>query len=510
MSSRWKLITAVFILIIAGGGLAAYKVHSLGVPFWTGEKINEWEIEARVTFLATGNRVKARLSLPAPAVESKTGQEVGSLGYHYNIERDGKRHVAVWSAENRDESQALYFRVRFPNRTLSGGEPIPGELQSLENEGLSLVGPVGEAATNIVNRAKAISSDPDALFVSLFNDIRIGESSQEFVLVKRHYDKEFRNTAAIVMGIDILNMAGVPARIAYGVRLDVERGTQAPVPLVEYYDGAFWKVRDPLEPSAVLDGNSVYVWHRGGGPLLDVTGGEGSRISFTVAKDRIPLARLTDLSRSPLMVSTILGLPVAERNAFRYIVLIPIGAFVVVLMRNMVGVPTLGTFMPVLLALALLEIPLLRGLTMFTVLTAGGLWFRFLLSRLNLLVVPRVAACVVIVTLLMIMMSVISYRMGMSGGIQIALFPMIILAWTIERMSLIWEEEGKHSAITQVGGSLVVAVLAYLLMRVSQIQYWAFYFPELLLILLAGILIIGRYTGYRISELIRFRTFTHA
>ena len=166
--------------------------------------------------------------------------------------------------------------------------------------------------------------------------------------------------------------------------------------------------------------------------------------------------------------------------------------------------------MPVLIALALLEIPLARGLIMFSVLIAAGLWFRFLLSRLNLLVVPRVAACVVIVTLLMMLMSVVSYKMGMSGGVQITLFPMIILAWTIERMSLIWEEEGKHSALTQVGGSLVVAVLAFLFMKIGQIQYWAFYFPELLLVLLAGILMIGRYTGYRLSELIRFKTFADA
>jgi hypothetical protein len=290
----------------------------------------------------------------------------------------------------------------------------------------------------------------------------------------------------------------------------VELGNQTPIPLVEYHDGVCWKVRDPMEPGAVLDGRSFFVWHRGGGPLMDVTGGENSRVVFTVAKDRIPLARMTDLSDSPWMVSTILGLPVAERSAFRYIVLIPLGAFVVVLMRNMIGVPTLGTFMPVLVALALLEIPLLRGLSMFTVIVAAGLWFRFLLSRLNLLVVPRVAACVVIVTLLMIMMTVVGYRMGMSGGVQITLFPMIILAWTIERMSLIWEEEGRRSAITQVGGSLVVSVLAYLFMRVPQIQYWAFYFPELLLVLLAGILMIGRYTGYRVSELIRFKSFADA
>jgi hypothetical protein len=312
------------------------------------------------------------------------------------------------------------------------------------------------------------------------------------------------------MGMDLLGLAGVPARPAYGVMLNEKNSGQPPVPLLEYFDGSYWKVRDPADPSKIPDGRELFVWHRGGGPLLDVNGGENSRLSFTVVKDRIPLATLTDLRDSPMLISTILALPASERAVFRYIVLIPLGAFIVVLLRNIVGIPTLGTFMPVLLALALLELPLVQGLIMFSTLVAAGLWFRFLLSRMNLLVVPRVAACVVIVTLLMMLMGVLSYQLGFSVGIKITLFPMIIIAWTLERMSLIWEEEGKRSAITQVGGSVFVAVCAYHFMKVSQIQYWAFYFPEMLLILLAGILLIGRYTGYRLSELIRFKSFTNA
>jgi hypothetical protein len=508
MSAKWKLIVAVAFLVLLGGGLAGYKTVALGVPFWRGEQVHDWQIEARVSFLATGKRVKARLSLPAAAVDQKSGRESGSLGYHFNIERNLGEYTAIWSAENREEAQALYFRVRLPEGRHGGAEPIPAEAPEPGDAGLS--GALGEAAGSIVQRARSVSSDPDALFVAVFKEIGGGGGSQEFTLVRRHYEKEFKTHAAILMGVDLLEMAGVPARMAYGVRLDEDAGGQNPVPLVEYCDGAYWKVRDPANPGAVLDGREIFVWHRGGGPLLDVTGGENSKVVFTVAKERIPLASLTDLQDSPLLVSTILGLPLAERAVFRYIVLIPLGAFVVVLLRNIVGVPTLGTFMPVLIALALLEIPLARGLVMFSVLIGAGLWFRFLLSRLNLLVVPRVAACVVIVTLLMMVMSVLSYRMGMSGGVQITLFPMIILAWTIERMSLIWEEEGKHSALTQVGGSLVVAVLAFLFMKIGQIQYWAFYFPELLLVLLAGILMIGRYTGFRLSELIRFKTFSDA
>ncbi len=510
MSARWKLISVVLLLILLGGGVALHKVSSLGVPFWQGQQVNEWQIEARVSFLATGKKVKARLSLPSTVADESKTQEAGSLGYFFDIEKEIGEYTAIWSAEKREEAQALYFRIRLPDDGRSGGEAVAAKFPLTGADDPALSGNLGEAASNIVNRAKSISADPDALFVALFEEINGDQYSQEFALLKRHYEKEFKSRASLAMGIDLLNLSSVPARLAYGVTLDETAGSAPPQPLVEYYDGANWKVRDPQNPSSVLDGRSMFVWHRGGGPLLDVTGGENSRVVFTVSKDRIPLSHLSDLSSSPFMISTILGLPIAERATFRYIVLIPLGAFVVVLMRNLIGVPTLGTFMPVLLALALLQIPLLRGLAMFVVMVAVGLGFRFMLSRLNLLVVPRVAACVVIVTLLMILMSVVSYRMGMSGGLQITLFPMIILAWTLERMSIIWEEEGKQSALIQVGGSVVVAVLAYLFMKIPQVQYWAFYFPELLLILLAGILIIGRYTGYRFSELIRFKTFSNA
>ena len=69
---------------------------------------------------------------------------------------------------------------------------------------------------------------------------------------------------------------------------------------------------------------------------------------------------------------------------------------------------------------------------------------------------------------------------------------------------------GKRSALMQVGGSLIVAIIAFAFMSIPQVKYWAFYFPELLLVLLALIILIGRYTGYRLSELFRFRDFKEA
>ena len=56
----------------------------------------------------------------------------------------------------------------------------------------------------------------------------------------------------------------------------------------------------------------------------------------------------------------------------------------------------------------------------------------------------------------------------------------------------------------QGGGSLFVAVLAFLLMDFEPVAHLAFNFPELHLVVLGLILLAGRYTGYRLLELKRF------
>jgi hypothetical protein len=185
--------------------------------------------------------------------------------------------------------------------------------------------------------------------------------------------------------------------------------------------------------------------------------------------------------------------------------LVPIGALIMVLMRNVVGFPSFGTFMPVLIALAFRETGLLAGLVMFSIVVAVGLSLRFYLAKLHLLLVPRLTAVLIIVVLLMVLMSLMSHRLGWEVGLSIGLFPMVILAMIIERMSIVWEERGPADALKESGGSALIAALAFYVMTLPQIQHLMFVFPELVLTLLGLTILLGRYSGYRISELIRFR-----
>jgi hypothetical protein len=72
-------------------------------------------------------------------------------------------------------------------------------------------------------------------------------------------------------------------------------------------------------------------------------------------------------------------------------------------------------------------------------------------------------------------------------------------------MSVVWEERGPTEAVQQGIGSLIVAMLCYAVMDLDIIKHLVFVFPELLLLVLAATLLLGRYTGYRLLELYRFR-----
>jgi hypothetical protein len=185
--------------------------------------------------------------------------------------------------------------------------------------------------------------------------------------------------------------------------------------------------------------------------------------------------------------------------------LVPIGALIVVFLRIIVGLKTSGTFMPVLIAVAFVQTQLVTGILGFLLIVGTGLVIRSYLSKLNLLLVARISAVIITVIMIISVFTVVAFKIGLVEGLSITFFPMIILSWTIERMSILWEEEGAKEVLIQGGGSLLTAVLVYLAMTNGLVRHLTFNFIGIQLIILALILMLGNYTGYRLSELRRFK-----
>lgn len=109
--------------------------------------------------------------------------------------------------------------------------------------------------------------------------------------------------------------------------------------------------------------------------------------------------------------------------------------------------------MPILIALAFIQTTLLTGLVVFLTVIGAGLWIRYYLSYLNLLLVARITAVVIVVIFIMAVLSIVSYKLGFDQVLTVTFLPTIILAWTIERMSILWEEEGIHEVLIQGGAA---------------------------------------------------------
>jgi hypothetical protein len=503
MKEKMKVYLVAGLLAAIGMSMALYKHFALGLPLLPDQKIAVWTLEAKIDFEASGAPVLVSLALP----DTQQGIEIlnenfTSSGYGFSEidQPDGTRR-AQWTRREANDRQMLYYRLQvYPSAldqqpdVVPPPAPSPPELDAAR----------AASATALLDEIHALSADTETFVMQLMRALTVQPLSQNaaFLLGENRNDSYIAETA-----LQLLSLAGIPNRIVRGLMLEDGRRRQKLVDLIEAWDGDNWALFDPRTARAGMPENFV-IWRRGDVSLLDVEGGRDSQVTFSILRSYRPardlaLATAAD-NRAALIDFSIYSLPIEEQNAFKTILLVPIGTLVVAIFRILIGLRTSGTFMPILIALAFIQTTLLWGLLLFLTVVGAGLYIRFHLARLNLLLIGRISAVVTVVIGLMSGISILSYKLGLHQILTITFFPMIILSWTIERMSILWEEEGPREVAIQGGGSLLVATAAYLLMSNALVAHLTFNFPELLLVQLALILLIGQYTGYRLTELKRF------
>jgi hypothetical protein len=492
-------------LALIGVSLCYYKVTRLGLPLFPTERADVWTVEARIEFKPRRDiSVKAQLFIPrAPLGYTVVDENFVSSNYGLTTEDDGLRRSAQWAVRKASGYQVLYYRLhlaRDPIPAQAPPAPPPAPVVAPEYPEM-----IRSAVKAVIDEARSKSADNLSLGRELL--MRLNASAPDANVSLLHQDMQ---TPEQWVGriIDILAGAGIPARMAHILRLMDGARHAALTPWLEIYAGEEWQALNPQTAEPGVPREAI-VWHVGSEPALDVSGGKNAKVEYSVTRHSQEMTQVAERRArqmgSRLMEFSLFSLPVQTQNVYRVLMAVPIGAFLIVVLRNVVGVKTFGTFMPILIALAFRETKLLWGVTLFTLVVALGLAIRFYLEYLKLLLVPRLASVLTIVIMLMAAVSLLSHKLGLDRGVSVALFPMVIMTMTVERMSLVWEELGPQEALYQGLGSLLVASFGYLLMSSRLLSHLAFVFPELLLVVLAATLLLGRYTGYRLTELWRFR-----
>ncbi len=501
MTNRYVLVLAGILTAI---GLAAflYKWQVLGFPLNPQQETPTWTVETTIRFESGPGSILVELQVPTLTPGFTTLDQYSvSRDYAFAINYVGADRVAQWTIRRADGSQTLYYRIivyedpASDQMDLTPPLPIPPVI----NE------PLGTAVDVIVSDVREHSADAVSFTSVLLRMANSPSPNPNVELLLSDVDTPAEFVERIIL---VLNSERIPARMVHGIQLQDQGRRVEPMPWLEIHDGDRWRFFDPSTGAEGLP-QRFLIWWRGSQDLVSIEGGSQREVSFAVQRNYVPSMQLTEHRTeqrgSRAVDFSLFSLPIQTQAVYGVLLMIPIGALVMVFMRNVIGIDTFGTFMPVLIALAFRETQLLWGAILFTVLVALGLSIRFLLERLRLLLVPRLAAVLIVVVLLMLVISIVAHQLGMETGLSVALFPMVIIAMTIERMSVMWEERGAGDAMRAGIGSMLVAVLAFLVMGLDWLEHLVFTFPELLLVALAVVLLLGRYTGYRLSELTRFK-----
>lgn len=475
--------------------MATLRHNELGIPFLSQQQKAVWMVEARIDFIAQEKPVLVSFHIPEkPPGFNIVSEQAASQGYGFASIKEGQQRRGEWSIRKASGLQTLYFTLQLSpeNTTLVQPKTPPTTTQAFWEE------PQATAVKEVLNQAALKSSTPESLTRELIKLLQSPEPDQNAALL-------LNSDSAISLLTRILNDAGVPARIADGLVLEDARRRQHLKPFLQIYNGEHWLTLDPKTAKQGLPKN-VLLWRQDGPSLLDVVGGEQSKVSFSMIKQTVPSLKMAQAQAQEkgLGFLSLNQLPIEEQSMFRMLLLLPLGALVVAFMQIIIGVKTSGTFMPVLIAVAFVQTSLVPGLLTFVGVVGAGLLMRSYLSSLNLLLVARIASLIILVIFLTTAISIVGSQLGFSTGMTVTFFPMIIMAWTIERMSILWEEEGPRDVLQQGFGSLLVAVLAYGVMTLPIAGHLSFNFPELHLVVLGLILLMGQYTGYKLSELYRF------
>ncbi len=494
-----------------------YERYVLEIPFTEEQRESLWTIDAKLTFYVPANQpVTAKFYTPSD-LKTYTKQSealIADKEYGRNIEVDqyGNRR-AHYSVRRARGTETLYYRLvlnpyylQDEGKTPQGKmyrNPIPLE-EAKQLAADALVKRIRSRSSNTVTfiseAIKEVNSQDNELVATLLD----GDDSLvnrvdliEILLSQAHIPIERVNTLQMVQSVDqkpeiwirsyIEDTSSADAK-AQGGRTD-------------------WYYFNPITAEMGLPQDRI-IWWIGNEPLLTVENATNPRVSFSIDNRRltaISLAQAADQEGNSFLANSLYSLPISIQSTYQIMLMIPFGVLVILLMRNIIGIQTLGTFTPVLIALAFRETELAFGIALFTIVVALGLSLRSYLEHLKLQMLSRLSVVLTFVVVLIAVISIFSYKLGFDKGLSISLFPMVILTMTIERLSITWEERGGYNAMKIALGTLFSAALAYLLMELPELRYFAFTFPGVLLILVAFMLAMGRYRGYRLTELFRFK-----
>ena len=513
MARTWITFSISALLALIGVGIFTYKTVVLSYPVLPGKDVDSWYVEFTVE-LEERNRAGLEFSLIKPQ-DNASYAITNDLFFapDFGIRETTHRGVGIYELSKRtisgDETVLLRYNIYKVANQIKIQQPFPQKNdQYLKKNRLSnpdeKTKVVYETIDSILEDAEKKSSGP--IFFTKQVIKALGEDEDVTQLLTEEMKA---NTKESVL-VKILAAARIDARTANGFELKHENSSVAIKRWIEVYNketDSWDRIASSRKDIENLD--DYYVWWFGDRDIFNnsLKLKNSSKVFIKLNTDSSLMRQIwLEENANPIVhFLSLQTLPLEQQFVAQILLLLPLGALLISFFRQVIGVQTIGTFMPVLIGLAFRETGLLYGILFFFSIISLGLIARAYITKLYLLMVPRLSAVLSVIVVFIVLMMLLAKSQNFSLGISVALFPVVIITMFIERLSTILDEKKPKDAFYGFIGSMALATIIYLCILNDYVMHWMFIFPETLFVVIAWCLMLGRYNGYKLTEYWRFK-----
>ena len=511
------LLTLLFITFF----LMSYKLFVLDYELADLIPTEGYEVEVNMQVSGHGENMSLSTYLPISSSHQSISDERNAPDiFTTQINIDGLNRTVSWQAPSVSGTHIVRYNyfvqtehvIYTIDENISIPKKLPAYLQTyLEpEEGIQVNDPLIEETLAVLFKAeepdtlKALRTIHDYL-QNEFQNRNFSGFTDALTALKL---KEASCNGKSRLFIALTRKLGLPSRLVGGLILK-QGSKKTSHQWVEIYVRGHWVPFDTINNNfAEIPKNYLRLYY-GDKVLFKHSANINFQYLFHITKKLVPRKEMREtMYASPLnafnMYKIFESIGISQ-NLLKIILMIPLGALVVVIFRNVIGLETFGTFLPALIATAARETGLWWGLLGFLFIILVSASVRKFLDYMQLLHSPKMAIMLTVVVISMLLMTIFAVQFSLFDLAHISLFPIAILAITAERFAIIEEEQGFVKALRISFFTAIVIIAAYAVMSSLFMQSLIIAFPELLLFLIVLNLWLGKWIGMRLSEFIRFR-----
>ena len=196
-----------------------------------------------------------------------------------------------------------------------------------------------------------------------------------------------------------------------------------------------------------------------------------------------------------------------------FILFMPFILTIISFIKQCVGIETVGLFQTLVLVLSFYIIGGTFGTLTMVIATLVGLLMRFVLKKANILYLSKMTLLVSVSSLTVLAMLVGGSVFNIYFGIDtsssqralLSIFPMLLIAVQADKLSLLVMNREHPKEYLRLVATYGAVIVSYFLIKSDVLELMVLALPEIVLIPLVLQYLIGRYTGLRFVEYVRFR-----